>query len=152
RANNLNRPAVIGHSLGGLLGLLLAKHHPEAIGKLMIVDSLPFFGMLFGPTATVATVEPRAAQMRDQILNGTQAAHAAGEPRVMATLVKSHNAEAQAAVAAAVASDHTVVARAMYEDMTTDLRPDLAAIKTPTLVLYPFDAAAGFPQAAVDGL
>jgi pimeloyl-ACP methyl ester carboxylesterase len=40
----------------------------------------------------------------------------------------------------------------MYEDMTTDMRPRLAAIKTPSLVLYAFDATMGLPQAAVDGL
>jgi len=152
RANNLSHPAIIGHSLGGLLGLMLANKHPEAVGKLMIVDSLPFFGMLFGPTATIASVEPRAAQMRDQVAAGTQDTYAAGEPKVMATLVKSQNTEAQAAIAAAQASDHGVVARAMYDDMTTDLRSDLARIQTPATILYAFDASVGFPQAAVDGL
>jgi pimeloyl-ACP methyl ester carboxylesterase len=150
-ANNLH-PAIIGHSLGGLMGLMLADKHPETVVKLMVVDSLPFFGMLFGPTATVQTVAPQAAAMRDKVLAGSQADYAAGEPRVMATLVKSQNAEAQGAVAAAQASDHSVVARAMYEDMTTDLRGELAKNQAPTVVLYAFDAAVGFPQAAVDGL
>src|ERR1700682_1014546 len=124
----LNHPAVIGHSLGGLLGLMLANKHPEAVGNLMIVDSLPFFGMLFGPTATVENVTPRAIAMRDKILNESQAEYAASELQVMAGLVKSKGPEAQAAVAAAQASDHNVVARAIYEDFTTDLRPELANI------------------------
>lgn len=151
RANNLH-PAIVGHSMGGLAGLILAQKHPETVTKLMVVDSLPFFGMLFGPTATVETVKPRAAQLRDTVLAQGQAAYAASEPKVMATLVKSQNAEAAAAVAAAQASDHSVVARAMYEDMTTDIRGDLAKIHVPVTVLYAFDASAGFPQAAVDGL
>ena len=151
RANNLH-PAIIGHSMGGLMGLMLADKHPESVTKLMVVDSLPFFGMLFGPQATVDTVRPQAAAMRDKVLAGGQAAYAASEPRVMATLVKSQNADAQAAVVAAQASDHSVVARAMYEDMTTDVRPALPKIQTPTTVLYAFDAAVGFPQAAVDGI
>ncbi len=29
RSANLHRPAVIGHSLGGLMGLMLAKQHPR---------------------------------------------------------------------------------------------------------------------------
>ena len=118
----------------------------------MIIDSLPFFGMLFGPQATVQTVAPQAAAARDKVLAESQVEYAAGEPKVMATLVKSHGPEAQAAIAAAQASDHSVVARAMYEDMTTDLRADLSKIQTATTVLYAFDAAVGFPQAAVDGL
>ena len=65
--NKLSGAAVIGHSMGGLVGLMLAKAHPGDVGKLMIVDSLPWFGMLFGPTATVAAVEPQAKAMRDQM-------------------------------------------------------------------------------------
>lgn len=51
----------------------------------------------------------------------------------------------------AVASDKSVVARAMYEDMTTDLRPEMHQIKTPVTVLYPWDASMGISQAACGG-
>ena len=70
----------------------------------------------------------------------------------MARLIKSKGPEAQAALAAAQASDHKVVAHAMYEDFTTDMRPRLASLKAKVLVLYAFDATMGIPQAAVDGL
>jgi pimeloyl-ACP methyl ester carboxylesterase len=152
RANRLERPALIGHSMGGLLGVILTDKNPDLVGKLMIVDSLPFYGMLFGPQATTENVAPQAAQMRDRVIAGTQAEFAASEPAIMARLVKSKGPEAQAALAAAQASDRTVVARAMYEVMTTDMRPRLPGIKTPVTVLYAFDASVGFPQAAVDGI
>lgn len=152
RANRLERPALIGHSMGGLLGLMIVDRNPDLVGKLMIVDALPFYGMLFGPQATAESVAPQAAQMRDRVIAGTQAEFAASEPAVMARLVRSKGPATEAAVAAAQASDRTVVARAMYEVMTTDMRPRLAGVKTNTVVLYAFDAAVGFPQAAVDGL
>jgi pimeloyl-ACP methyl ester carboxylesterase len=152
RAEHLNRPAVIGHSLGGLMGLMLAKQHPEDVGRLMIVDSLPWYGMIAGPNATLATVQPMAARMRDKIVGATQESYAASEPAVMARMVKSKGPEAEAATAAAAASDHAVVARAMYEDFMTDMRPDLPAIRTPVVMLYPWDASAGAPQAMFDGL
>src|SRR3954463_482521 len=47
KTNKLKAPRVIGHSLGGMMGLMLALRHPEDTGKLMIVDSLPFFSVLF---------------------------------------------------------------------------------------------------------
>jgi pimeloyl-ACP methyl ester carboxylesterase len=152
RANRIERPALIGHSMGGLLSLMLADKNPDLVGKVMVVDALPFYGMLFGPQATAENVAPQAAQMRDRVLAGTQAEFAASEPAVMARLVKSKGPATQAAIAAAQASDRTVVARAMYDVMTTDIRPRLAGIKTPVVVLYAFDASAGFPQAAVDGI
>jgi pimeloyl-ACP methyl ester carboxylesterase len=152
KAKGLRRPAVIGHSLGGLMGLMLADRHPDAVGKLMIVDALPFYGMMFGPTATAAMVEPQARAFRDKLIGGTQADFVAAEPTAMAHLIKSKGPATDAAVAAAQASDHAVVARAMYEDFITDLRPDLASIRTPVVMLYPWDAAAGAPQAVFDGL
>ena len=152
RAAHLNRPAVIGHSLGGLMGLMLAKQHPEDVGKLMIVDSLPWYGMLMGPKGTLATVGPIAGGIRDKILAGTQESYAAGEPVIMGHLVESKGPAAQAATAAAEASDHGVVARAMYEDFMTDMRADLPSIQTPIVMLYPWDAATGAPQATFDGL
>jgi pimeloyl-ACP methyl ester carboxylesterase len=45
-----------------------------------------------------------------------------------------------------------VVARAMYDDITTDIRLQLPQIKIPVTMLYPWDALSGFPQAATDKL
>src|SRR5690242_12303584 len=68
-ANHVQRPAVIGHSMGGLLAMMLAKANPNAAGKLLIVDSLPFYGMLFGPGATPEAVRPIVEQMRAGLVN-----------------------------------------------------------------------------------
>jgi pimeloyl-[acyl-carrier protein] methyl ester esterase len=69
RETGLERPAVIGHSMGALIGLRLAQTHPEAIGRLMSVDSLPFFGALRGPQVTVEDMEPAAAQTAQMLLS-----------------------------------------------------------------------------------
>src|ERR1700748_1438188 len=44
-ANHLQGTAVIGHSVGGLIAMKLAIDHPGDAGRVMIVDSLPFFVM-----------------------------------------------------------------------------------------------------------
>lgn len=151
-ANHLQGAAVIGHSLGGLMAMRLGIAHPGDAGRIMIVDSLPYAGMMFGPAATPAVVEPQVRAMRDQLVAGTQEAYAAAEPQQMARLIKSHGAEADAAVAAASASDRRVVANALYDDMTTDVRPDLARITAPVTILYPWDATTGAPQQMFDAL
>lgn len=150
KTNKLKAPRVIGHSLGGLMGMMLAFQHPEDVGRLMVVDALPFFSVLFG-ASDVATVEPQAAAMRDSILGQTQDAYAQGEKQFLPSLVKSPEGLKEV-TNWAIASDKSVVARAMYEDMTTDIRPRLAEIKAPVTMLYPWDESAGFPQAAVDGI
>ncbi|HEX4097165.1 MAG TPA: alpha/beta fold hydrolase, partial [Caulobacteraceae bacterium] len=127
QTQHLNQPVVIGHSLGGLAGLLLVIQHPSQVGRLMIVDSLPWYGAaVAGPAATPATLQPQAAALRDAVVAESQEAYAASEPAAMARLVKSDGPEAHAALAAAVASDHRVVGQATYDDLMTDLRDRLS--------------------------
>src|SRR5688572_30799577 len=57
-AAGLDRPAVIGHSLGGLIALEVAAQKPDAIGRLLVVDALPFFALTMNPGATVDTAKP----------------------------------------------------------------------------------------------
>lgn len=150
KTNQLKSPKVIGHSLGGLMGMMLAVQHSNDVGKLMVVDSLPFFSALFG-AKNAETAKPQAAAMRDTILNETQDAYAQGERDFLPALVKSSEGR-KLAIQWAIASDKSVVARAMYEDTTTDLRPKLREIKIPVTILYPCDPSTGMPQDAVDNL
>ncbi len=148
KTNKLKAPRVIGHSLGGLMGSLLAIQHPEDVGGLMIVDSLPFFGVLFG-AADTAAVAPQAAGMRDGVIAQTQDDYAKSEAAFLHSLVKSPEGY-KLATNWAIASDKSVVARAMYEDMTTDIRSQLGKIKTPVTVLYSWDSSSSFEQSATD--
>ena len=132
--------AYVGHSMGGLSGLLLAKTHPGDAGRVMIVDSLPFIGSLFVPGATVAMIEPQARMMRDQMA----AAHGQPLPEAAVQAIVRQNAikpESQAQVAIWLKPvDMRVSGQAMYEVMTTDMRPQLAGIATPITLLYPSSA------------
>ena len=144
-AHGLKRPAIAGHSMGGLIAMTLAARHPDAVGRLLVVDALPFYSLLFGPDATAEAVAPRAAAFRDSVLAMDDAAWATGQPRTAATLVKTESKRGRV-IADALASDRPVAARAVYEVMTTDARPLLPAIKAPLTVLYATNAYAGEAQ------
>lgn len=146
----LRSPAVIGHSMGGLTGLMLARRHPASVGRLMIVDSLPFYPVLFSSAATVEGVRPQAAAMRDGMLALSPEAYAAQQAMTLPRMVKSPEG-LKAVMAWSGASSQSVVARAFYDVLTTDLRDALATISTPTTMLYPYDPAMGVPSATVDG-
>jgi pimeloyl-ACP methyl ester carboxylesterase len=136
--NNIKGAAMVGHSMGGLVGLMFAKAHPEHLSRLMVVDALPFYGMLFGPAATVALVEPQGKAMRDQ-LAATYGKPANPAPAEAIANQLALKPESRAKVKAWVlAADPRVTGEAMYEDLTTDLRPDLAGIKTPITLVYPW--------------
>jgi pimeloyl-ACP methyl ester carboxylesterase len=147
----LDRPAVIGHSLGGLIALEVAAQKPDAISRVLIVDALPFFALTMSPSATIDMAKPMATMMRNQIAAQTDAQYSASAPMAAARNAKSATGRASVAKWAA-ASDRTVVGKAMYEVMVTDARPRLPQIKAKTTVLYAFDATMGLPQAMIDSL
>ena len=129
-ANHVEKPAVVGHSMGGLMAMMLAKSHPPAAGKLLIVDALPFYGMLFGPSATPEAIRPVVEQMRAGLVNGTSPVQ-----------VPPHMSNTDAGKAIILswlkASDRKTVGEALVEDSTTDFRPELPALSgAPVTVLY----------------
>jgi pimeloyl-ACP methyl ester carboxylesterase len=148
--NHLQPVPVIGHSLGGLLALMLAQAHPEDVRKLLIVDSLPFYGLVFNPAATVEMVRPQGQAMHDQLIQMPADQFAATQPLFAGRLVKNPEG-ARLVAASSIASDRTVFANAMLEDLETDIRPELSGIKAPATLLYPYEAAEG-PVADVTAL
>jgi pimeloyl-ACP methyl ester carboxylesterase len=142
------QPVVIGHSLGGLWAMMLADKYPADVRKMVIVDTLPYYAVLFNAAVTVEEMKPQAEVMRQQILAVPADQYAAMQGGMMAAM--SNSAEGQkAATASSLSSDRAVVAEAMYEDLLTDLRGDVGTIKTPTMVLYEYDATSKMPDPAV---
>jgi N-formylmaleamate deformylase len=141
KTQQLNKPVVMGHSLGGFMALALSSAQPDAIGPLVIVDSLPFLAAVQNPAATVETVRPMAEQSRQQMKKG-QMPMAARRPMV-AGLVTDTARQTQVA-RWGVASDAPTVAQAMYDMYTMDLRNDISRIKQPVLVLGAWAAYAQY--------
>ena len=151
REAGLTRPAVVGHSLGGLSGLLLAQRHPALVGRLMTVDSLPFYSAMFGPTATVESARPFAERAAAMIVGADEATYRTQQEATARTLSRTP-AEQARIVAWSMASDRQATASAMKDVMTTDARPTLATMTTPVTALYAADADGGAPAVMADGL
>ena len=134
-ANHLRRPMVAGHSVGGLMVLMLAQRHPEDVSRALIVDALPFYAMLFGPQATPASIEPQVAALRDSIATMTDDVWRVQQAAAGARLASTTEGR-DLLLRDSMASDRGVVARALYEDAVTDMRPSLPAIRTPLTVAY----------------
>ena len=133
---DLDRPALIGHSMGGSLGLMVAARHPEAVSKLIVVDMIPFMGAMFGPPGTTAeSIRPTADAVRDGIVAQPDEKRRQTVAATMAQMVRTEAAR-EPAVRANLASDRGLAARSMHDLIVTDLRPELAAIKVPVTVLF----------------
>ncbi|CAM5183909.1 alpha/beta fold hydrolase [Alishewanella longhuensis] len=118
----LTKPIVVGHSLGGYLALALAASAPEQIGGAINVDGLPALGVLFAENAARNT--------------GTQqAAPASFDPMLMAKGMANNESWHQRIVNDMFRSDGMTSGRVMGELMQADLRPQLANLRVPVLTL-----------------
>jgi pimeloyl-ACP methyl ester carboxylesterase len=136
RDGGLNRPALVGHSLGGTLAMMVATRNPDRVGRLMVVDMFPFIGAMFGgPQATPDSVRPMAEQIRTNIATATGDARRTQVEQTIAGMVRTENMRA-AAVDHSLTSDGPTSGQAMYDIITTDLTPDLVRFTGPFRVLY----------------
>lgn len=150
RESGLKKPAIVGHSLGGAWAMMVAGRNPGLVSKVMVVDMLPFLGNMFGgPTATPDSVRPIAEQMRKGIATTAGEARRKQIEQTIAGMVRTEALRADI-VAHSLASDPAASGQAMYDLVTTDLRPDLAKIKAPVTVLYVTPTGAPVTDAQMD--
>jgi pimeloyl-ACP methyl ester carboxylesterase len=131
---NVQSAAYAGHSMGGFIGLMLAADHPDRIGKVVVVDSLPFFPLIFNPAATTALAAPQADAMRARIGAQDDASFAASQRMGVQSLVRDPSFHARV-VDWSLTSDRATFAGAIHALMTTDMRPRLGEITAPVTVL-----------------
>ena len=115
----LDRPAIVGHSMGGTLGMMIAARNPTLLGRIMVVDMLPQPAALFGGSAS------GWAPLAD--LLGTP-----GGRRLFGSFMAAFSPPNSGNRT----SDPDVVARVTRELMRTDMTPQLPRIRTVMTVVY----------------
>jgi pimeloyl-ACP methyl ester carboxylesterase len=131
KKQGLEKPAVVGHSMGGTIGLMIAARHGEAVSKVMVVDQLSFMGAIYGPPGTTSqSVRATADKMRDGMFAASLEAFEKQLEAMTNAMVKS-DAQRPMVLADAEGSDRRTVANAFHELIVTDLRPELGKITVP---------------------
>ncbi len=119
--SRLIRPALIGHSMGGTIGLMVAARWPARIGRLMVVDMLPApAGLLGGDAQGIAPIAERLTELFTATPQGR---------RSFESLMRMFGGSG-------ATSDPDVTARTLRELAATDLTPELPKITAPTTVAF----------------
>ena len=154
REQGLEKPAVIGHSMGGTIGMMLAARHPDSVGRLMVVDMVPFMGAMFGAPGTNPTaqsVTPMADQIYAAMSQGPEEAYRRQAAATVTSMIKTESARS-GPLRDTETSDRQVSASAYRELIVTDLRPELSRITAPTDVLYVAFEFPGMTPEMTDGI
>ena len=128
----LQRPAIVGHSMGGTLAMMIGTRHPNLAGRIMVVDILPQPAGLFGGSS--ADMGPLARSIMSS----------PSGRRLFGSLISAFSPPD----ASNRLSDSDVVARAMQDLAGMDLGPQLPRLRAPLTVVYAAPDPRG--RAAVD--
>jgi pimeloyl-ACP methyl ester carboxylesterase len=152
RETGLQQPAVIGHSMGGTMGMMLAARHPSDLSRLMVVDMVPFLGMYFGgPGATAASVVPVADRIEAGMRAATPDERSKRAVEKLNGMIDNTSMRA-AGIEDSMRSDADVGTRAYRELIVTDLGPELPKIAVPVTVLYVQPKSVQIPAAQFDAV
>jgi pimeloyl-ACP methyl ester carboxylesterase len=134
RAKKLDKPVIIGHSLGGVLVFTLGEQEPDLPGALVAVDGLPCLAALVNEKVDAEGRKKLSEQMRGMLEKPAHDAFVAQGKRMLQSGIA--DAKARDTVSKWVEdSDQPTAARAMGELFALDLRSDLGRIKAPVLLL-----------------
>ena len=134
KKKKLSNVTLVGHSLGGLLSLMIAMDSPELINKIVIVDSLPFFPAIQNPSLTVEMAKPQAEQMRAQMNAQDDVSYFKNATYAVQGMTNKSE-RMPLLIQWGQTSDRATTTQAMYELMSTDLRASITAIQKPVMVL-----------------
>lgn len=122
-SRGLRRPAIVGHSMGGTLAMMIAARRPELVGRVMVVDMLPQPAGLFGGSAS--GWGPLARDLGAML-------DSPGGRQLFANIMGAFSPPDMANRR----SDPDVVGRAARDLAAIDLAADLPRIRAPLTVVY----------------
>jgi len=136
-SKKIRKPVLVGHSLGGTLSLAFASKHSGSIAGVVAVDGLPVFP---GTERMTGDRSALGERMRAQIAGQTPEQFAIGQQAYMKQIGSVDETIAKELAVYSSRSDVGATADFGAQIMTVDLRPQLAAIKVPVVVISPFNA------------
>lgn len=144
KERKLNKPILVGHSLGATLSIWFAQQHSDKIAGVFAVDGLPVF-----PGTENMSLEQRPAMaqgIKAQMATMTPDSFAAQQLQYMRFIGVLDDKLAQKVAALSSKSDPAATADYMSEIMSMDIRKDMAAITVPLTELSPYNAADFAPR------
>lgn len=137
-SRKLDRPVLVGHSLGGTLALALAEMQPARIGGVVTIDGLPVFP---GTEDLPPEQRPTVAEgMRTRMAGVTGPAFAAQQRQYMRSIGVVDMNKGDEIARLSARSDPAAMAAYVSGIVALDLRPQLAAITAPVLLMTPYFA------------
>ena len=135
RENHLQRPLLVGHSLGGWLVLEVAVKQPQLVGGIVCVSSSPFLpGLAMGNQVSLDSTKAIGTMIKNYMAVQTPEQIRQSQQYTLPGMIRD-SARIREVTKMAMRSDPATQGEVMYELFSTDLRPEMPGLRCPVLVL-----------------
>ena len=131
--NHIEKPILVGHSMGGGLALALAADYPDLIKKIVVVDALPCLAAMQNPSFK-AKENNDCTPIVDNMMKMTPDQFYKMQKMTIPSLVADTSRQ-EMIVSWSVKSDRKTFGEMYCDFMNTDLREKIVNIKCPSLIL-----------------
>ncbi|HXO76018.1 MAG TPA: alpha/beta hydrolase, partial [Puia sp.] len=133
--NQLQKPLLVGHSLGGWLVLEVAIQQPQLVGGIVCVSSAPFLpGLSMGNQVSLDSTRAIGATIKKYMVVQTPEQIRQSQQYMLGTMIRD-SAHIREVTEMAMRSDPATQGEVMYELFSMDLRPEMHKLRCPVLVL-----------------
>lgn len=132
-AQKIDRPVIVGHSMGGGWAMALAADYPALVSKIVVVDALPCLAGVSNPTfkakenADCGPMMGSIMSMKDEDFYKMQ--------RINAAQMVTDTGKFDMLAQWSVKSDRATFAKLFCDFMNTDQRESIATVQCPALIL-----------------
>jgi pimeloyl-ACP methyl ester carboxylesterase len=133
KTNKIEKPIIVGHSMGGGLAMALAADYPDLIEKIVVVDALPCLSAMMDPSFQSKS-ETDCSDMVTKITATSDEQFYQMQKMSMAQLMADSSRQ-ELVIGWSVKSDRKTFAEMYCDFSNTDLRNKIKAIKCPSLIL-----------------
>ena len=135
RENKLQKPLLVGHSLGGWLVLEVAIQQPQLVGGIVCVSSAPFLpGLAMGNQVSLDSTRAIGKMIKGYMAVQTPEQIRQSQKSFLGTMIRD-SVRIREVTEMAVKCDPATQGEVMYELYSTDLRPEMHKLQCPVLVL-----------------
>ncbi len=131
--NRIEKPVIIGHSMGGGLALAIAADYPELVGKIVIVDTLPCLAAISDPNFKSKENNDCSATI-NRLTSMTDDQFRQMQTQTMPRLLADTSMQ-ETVIGWSMKSDRKIFAKMYCDFSNTDLREKIKNIQSPSLIL-----------------
>ena len=131
--NDIKKPIVIGHSIGGGMAMLLAASYPKLVSQIVVVDALPCLSAAFDSTFKAKEIPDCKESIDKYTKMSVDEFYAMQKTSIKSLMMDTVNTER--VIKWGIDSDRNTLGTIFCQFLNTDLRDTIENIKCPVLVL-----------------